>query len=538
LTNPRSPWSSALALAAGTLATGAVVAALGTFVGSADPPTARALASSKPAVDRSPARLPDRPRPNVVMLMTDDQTVDDMRVMPRTRRLLGDHGVTFAKSYVSYPVCCPSRATYLSGQYAHNHHVMGLYPPRGGYGRFDRWNSLPVWMQDAGYVTDHIGKYMNGYGSQVADDVPPGWTEWHGAVDMSTYAMWGYTLNENGRRHTYGSPFVEDPRLYQTDVYRNKAIDFIERRAPSRRPFFLSVAFLAPHHEIPEIRAGTGHLVRPAPRDVGALANEPLQASPAFGEPDLGDKPAFVRDDGPLTAQTVRYIAKRHEDRQESLLAVDEAVQAIVATLRREGELNNTYIFFTSDNGYMQGEHDIPSGKVVPYDPSTQVPLLLRGPGIPSGRISHELVGSIDLAPTISDIAHAHAGKRLDGRSLLPFARNPSKRSRRPLLHETAGPGYTPIRDHDAGEVQPVRPVLSYRAVRTDRWLWIEYSGGPRELYDLHRDPYELRSLDALPAYGPVEAALQRVLHRLVRCRGATCREDAPPIPGPATGGA
>jgi N-acetylglucosamine-6-sulfatase len=475
-----------------------------------------------------PAPSPDRP--NVVMLMTDDQTVDDLDVMPLTRRLLGGDGVTFSRSYVSYPVCCPSRATYLSGQYAHNHGVLGLYPPRGGYGRFDRWNSLPVWMRHAGYVTDHIGKYLNGYGSQVPDDVPPGWTEWHGAVDESTYQMWGYTLNENGTRHTYGSAFDEDPRLYQTDVYRRKAIDFIDRRAGGRRPFFLSVAFLAPHHEIPEIRHGTGHLVRPAPRHLGVLEDEPLPASPAFGERDLGDKPAFVRADGPMTDGERTYIASRHEDRQESLLAVDEAVEAIVRTLRRDGVLDHTYIFFTSDNGYMQGEHDIPSGKVVPYDPSTQVPLLLRGPRIPHGGVSQELVGNIDLAPTIVAIAHAHPGKTMDGRSLLPFARDPTKRTRRPLLHETAGPRYTPAREQDAGEVGPVLPVLGYHAVRPARWLYVEYAGGPRELYDLRGDPYELHSLDRNPDYDAIQADLHKVLHRLIHCKGATCRKWAPSI--------
>jgi arylsulfatase A-like enzyme len=234
-----------------------------------------------------------------------------------------------------------------------------------------------------------------------------------------------------------------------------------------------------------------------------------------------------------MTDEEVQYIAKRHEDRQESLLAVDRAVAAIVDALRRTGDLDDTYIFFTSDNGYMQGEHDIASGKVVAYDPSTQVPLLLRGPGIPHGRVSDELVGNIDLAPTIVDIGHASPGKQMDGRSLLPYARDPGLRSQRPLLHETAGPGYTPIREHDAGEVQPVQPVLSYRAVRTDRWLSIEYSGGPRELYDLKRDPYELQSLDADPAYRPVTAALHRILHGLVHCRGATCRANAPPVMPP-----
>jgi N-acetylglucosamine-6-sulfatase len=461
--------------------------------------------------------------PNVVVLMTDDQTLADLQVMDRTRRLLGGHGVSFARSYVSYPVCCPSRATYLSGQYAHNHGVLGLYPPTGGYARFDRWNSLPVWLQKAGYATAHIGKYLNGYGSQLPPDVPPGWTEWHGAVDGSTYKMWGYTLNDNGELHTYGAPFREDPRLYQTDVYRHMAVNFIKRRARSRRPFFLSVAFLAPHHEAASVRARSGHLVRPAPRHLGRLALDPLPTSRAFAEADLTDKPAFLRRHGPLTADSVAEIAQRHEDRQESLLAVDEAVGAIVRALRRTGELGRTFVLFTSDNGYMQGEHAVPSGKMLPYDPSTQVPLLLRGPGIPSGRVSHALVGNVDLAPTITAVAGARPGKPVDGVSLLPFARNPARHSRRPLLHETGGRRYVPARDHDAGEAGPIRRVMSYRAVRTERWLYVEYRDGARELYDLRRDPQELSSLDADPAYWPVRSALHRVLQRLARCRGKAC---------------
>jgi len=252
--------------------------------------------------------------PNVVVLMTDDETVEDMAVMPRTRALLGQRGVTFAHDYVSYPVCCPSRATFFSGQYAHNHHVMGLYPPTGGYIRFDRWNSLPVWLQRAGYATAHIGKYMNGYGTQVKAGVPPGWTEWHGAIDGSTYRMWGYTLDDDGHRHTYGSPFVEDPRLYQTDVYRRKAVDFIRRRAPSKRPFFLSVAFLAPHHEMKSVRDVTGKLVRPAPRYRGALRDESLDSARAFDERNVADKPAFLRR-APLSVSAMDRIAEHHRQR-------------------------------------------------------------------------------------------------------------------------------------------------------------------------------------------------------------------------------
>jgi N-acetylglucosamine-6-sulfatase len=474
---------------------------------------------------------PQRP-PNVVVLMTDDQTVEDMAVMPRTRELLGSHGVTFARSYVSYPVCCPSRATYLTGQYAHNHGVMGLYPPTGGYGRFHRRHSLPVWLDHAGYATAHIGKYLNGYGTQVAADVPPGWTEWHGAIDGSTYRMWGYTLNENGKRHTYGSPFVEDPRLYQTDVYRNKAINFIRRRAPSDRPFFLSVAFLAPHHESASIRRVTGRLVRAAPRHAAALAGRLFETTRSFDEGDVTDKPEFLRRPQ-LTLGAMDGIAEHYRERQRSLLAVDEAVEAIVDALREEGELDDTYILFTSDNGYMQGEHDVPSGKMLPYEPSTQVPLLVRGPGIPQGQVSRELVGNVDLAPTILHVAHASADVPLDGRSLLPFARHPRLRSRRPFLHETGGLRFVPVRDQDQDGAPAVRRILSSGAVRTARWLYIEYRSGARELYDLARDPTELHSHHADPRYAGVRHVLHRVLRGLVNCRGASCRRPAPAIIAP-----
>lgn len=463
-------------------------------------------------------------RPNVVVLMTDDQTVADLAAMPRTAAAIAQQGVSFDRSYVSYPVCCPSRATYLSGQYAHNHGVLGLYPPTGGYARFGHQNALPVWLQRAGYATAHIGKYMNGYEMGIGAQQPPGWTEWYGAVDGSTYLMWGYTLVENGVARTYGTPLEEDPRLYQTDVYRDKAVDFIARRAPSKRPFFLSVAFLAPHHENRTVQAVTGRLVRPAPRHERALAGTPLPTPPGFAERDRSDKPGFLRHRPQLTAAGVDRIAQDFRDRRASLLAVDEAVEAIVAALRRSGELDDTYVILTSDNGYMQGEHGVPSGKMLPYEPSTRVPLLVRGPGIPDGVVSHELVGNVDLAPTIAQLAGALPGRSLDGRSLLPFARNPRRCSRRALLHETGGRHFVRQRDQDASGVPAVREVFTYRGVRTQRWLYVEYRNGERELYDLARDPYELRSVHADPRRQRVLHTLRATLRRLAHCRGPSCR--------------
>jgi N-acetylglucosamine-6-sulfatase len=483
------------------------------------------------AAAAAPATAADT-RPNVVVLMTDDQTVDDLRAMPQTEALLAAGGVSFSRSYVSYPLCCPSRATYLSGQYAHNHRVLGLYPPTGGYGRFDATESLPVWLQRTGYHTAHIGKYMNGYGTQTSADPPLGWSDWYGDVGESTYRMWGFTLNENGVNHTYGTPFDEDPHLYQTDIVTEKAVDVIDENADSGQPLFLSVAFLAPHHEGTGMRQYSGRLVRAAPRHVGKLALKPLPIPRSFNEYDVSDKPFFLRRRPPLTLDQIDRIERNYRDRQESLLAVDEGVGEIVSALERAGELDNTYLIFTSDNGYLQGEHRVPSGKMLPYDPSTQVPLLLRGPGIPAGQESGALVGNVDLAPTILDVAGAQPGRLLDGFSLMPFARDTSLGTQRALLHETGGRKVVG-REQDAAGQPAIKRILSYEAVRTTHWLYVEYKGGARELYDLKADPAELHSRHRDPRYARTLQALRRLLMRLAICAGSDCRAPARAIPPP-----
>ena len=475
---------------------------------------------------RQPALAePAAEQPNLVVVMTDDQTVAELAGMPHTRRLIGANGVSFDRFYVSYPVCCPSRATYLTGQYAHNHGVMGLYPPTGGYGRFDKHNALPVWLQRAGYHTAHLGKFLNGYGDQEAADVPPGWSDWHATVDYSTYQMWGYKINDNGRINTYGHAFDERPKLYQTDVLTAKATRIIRRQA-GRRPLFLSVNYLAPHHESRSIQRRTGLLVRPAPRHRGAFASASLRRSASFDEADMSDKPRFLRRRTALSARDIATIRRDSRARRAALLAVDEGVGRIVRTLHRAGELDNTYIVFTSDNGYMQGEHRVRSGKMLPYDPSTRVPLLLRGPGIPAGRNSRELTANIDLAATLVDLAGARAGKTIDGRSLMPFARNPGLQTGRAILHETGGARYAGAREQDEGtnSRRPLKRVMSYRAIRTPEWLYVRWRNGSRELYDLRRDPEQMRSRHAGRRYRGIRRSLARRLGLLARCAGESCR--------------
>jgi arylsulfatase A-like enzyme len=241
----------------------------------------------------------------------------------------------------------------------------------------------------------------------------------------------------------------------------------------------------------------------------------------------MSDKPRFLRRRARLLrSRDVATIVRDSRARRAALLSVDEGVARIVAALRRTGELANTYVLFTSDNGYMQGEHRVRSGKMLPYDPSTRVPLLIRGPGIPAGRATSELVANTDLAPTLLDLAGARPGKTLDGRSLVAFARSPGIRTKRAILHETGGARYAGPREQDerTNSRRPLRRVMSYRAIRTPRWLYVRWHNGDRELYDLRRDRDQMRSLHAGSAHRRVRLVLAKRLRALARCAGAGCR--------------
>jgi N-acetylglucosamine-6-sulfatase len=440
-------------------------------------------------------------RPNIVVLETDDQTVESLRVMPNVRTLLAEQGVTFDNSFVSYSLCCPSRATFLTGQYAHNHGVWSNTAPNGGYYKLDSTNTLPVWLQRAGYQTIHLGKYLNGYGTRSKTEIPPGWGEWYGTPDPSTYRYLGYTINENGKLVTYGNTAAN----YKTDIEAQKAVDIIGRQALDPRPFFLWVAFLAPHSggpRDPDDPSGQS-TPSPAPRHRNYFATQALPAPASFNEADVSDKPAGIRNRPLMTPAKIAAVHENYQQRLESLLAVDEAVGQIVNRLAAIGELDKTYILFTSDNGFFHGEHRVPAGKVLLYEPSIRVPLIVRGPKIPAGQHRSQFVANIDLAPTIVAATGAQPGRMMDGRSLLPFARDRLFHSGRDLLLETP----------------------TYAAIRTPNWLYAEYATGERELYNLAHDRHELTSLHADLRYARTQADLARRLARLRACAGPVCRQ-------------
>jgi N-acetylglucosamine-6-sulfatase len=464
---------------------------------------------AKPSAD-SQNRL--QRRPNIVVFMTDDQTLESMRVMRNVNRLLARRGTTFTQAVVSFALCCPSRATFLTGQYAHNHRVLSNIAPFGGYGRLDHSTTLPVWLRRGGYHTVHVGKHLNGYGLARPTEIPPGWSEWYGAVDPSTFRYFDFTLNENGTLVRY-----RKRTDYQTDVFARRASEVIRRRGPLRQPFFLYVGLVAPHSGAPRELDDppTMKTPAPAPRHRDRFLFEPLPTSLSFNELDVRDKPLAVRRRPMLREFQVGALTEAYQQQLESLLAVDEAVGRVVTALGRSGDLQRTLIVFTSDNGYFHGQHRIPAGKVFLYEPAIRVPLIMRGPGIPAGARVNELVANIDLAPTIADAANARPLRIVDGRSLLPLLRG-KRPAPRDILIE-APPSDVP------------RQVFA--AVRTPKYLYASYGSGDEELYDLAADPEELTSLHGDPAQAALVAELGLRLELLETCAGATCRNGALPAP-------
>jgi N-acetylglucosamine-6-sulfatase len=487
-------------------------------------------------------------KPSIVLIQLDDQDLYDLgatfpdrsggrtRVLPNMDELRST-GVAFMHYYVSEPVCCPSRAALLTGRYAHNNRVLTNVGARGGftaYRRHDLRDNLAVWLQRAGYRTIHVGKFLNGYHSRPPA-VPPGWSDWQTlSSDPSTAYYYGYRFNDNGRvTHRYGNRSYKPadpagcphraprPCNYVTDVLTAKALQAL-RSTPSGSPFYLQLDYTAPHVDDPGPIGPP-----PPPRYQGSLAGIRAPRTPDFNEADVSDKPSFVRERPRMTRSYIGRVDIRFERRLESERAVDDGVGAIEAALDRLGRLPNTYVVLTSDNGYFQGEHRFGTGKFLAYETANHMPLAISGPGIPANGKSDALSANIDLAPTLLQIAGARATRSLDGRSLLPFAQDPAMQNRRALLLEDFANGGGGSRESSS------RFPHAYTGIRVGPYKYVRYSSGERELYDLDRDPYELRSLAADPRYRRVMSWLQAHLRTLARCSGASCRKAPGPIPRP-----
>jgi arylsulfatase A-like enzyme len=532
-----------------------------------------ALPGGAPRPDDEAAALP-----NIIVVYVDDMRASDLDVMHTVKNEIAARGASFSNSFVTTSSCCPARATHLTGQYAHNTGVLHNRPPHGGYGalKFGKQaagETLPIWLEQAGYRNVFLGKIANNYPhSSDINDVPPGFSDWYGLYEQpvrgqeyTIYRQTRYALRVKTRDNgpslldqglatdvlplgvngQDGQIYVYEGRdVHQTEILMDAAVEAVERDDGSQ-PLYLNVWLTAPHsggdgpiiggkHYETTLRS---HTVRPAPPELARLesllrrgddlGDLGLDRSGAFNEQNVEDKPPFISEHRRLSRQDIADIEIRNALRLASLQSVDRKVAELLAAIERMEERTGraSFIVFSSDNGYFLGEHRLPYEKNWHYGPSADVPLIVRGPGVSENARIDAPVANIDLAPTLLDIAGgAKPSGPIDGRSLLPLlagrAYDGEWWEHRALLLEGFWGGRTDRR---------------YAGVRTKTHLYVEHYGRTaptavefRELYDLQRDPdYQYNLLHGKVSSGSETIAwrLATLLDRLRTCSGALCHE-------------
>ena len=419
--------------------------------------------------------------PNIVLILTDDQRADTLQYMPNVQRLLVDKGIRFSNGYVVNPLCCPSRASILTGAYSHTTGVYTNDPlMHGGFPAFRDGSTIATWLQAAGYRTSLFGKYLNGYG--VTTYVPPGWDQWFATFDKGAY--YDYEAVADGDTKRFG----HDPADYGTTVLRDRAVSFI-RSTEASQPLFMYFAPHAPHE--PAI---------PEPRYRDAFTSESPRPSISFDERDTSDKPANVRRLERIDAETRKDIEEFRLNQIQSLQSVDRLVAALVDALEDTGRLANTMLVFTSDNGMFWGEHRL-RGKSQVYEEAIHVPFVVRYDAlIETPRVDENLVVNIDLAPTFAELAGVEAPEA-EGRSLMPRLLSSSAPWRDAFLVEHVAKGSF--------------GAPTFCAIHTDRYVLVRYATGEEELYDLVRDPHQMENVAGSARYDEQRGSLRGRLSML-----------------------
>lgn len=405
-------------------------------------------------------------KPNIVFVLVDDMNARLLPYLPVLKRILPEKGMSLEMT-VATPVCTPSRATILTGRYAHNTGVKTNGVWSGGIWGFAKpghdKRTIAVWLQAAGYQTGLFGKYLNGHEGKDAI-VPPGWNRWVGykKITMSRYDF--QVVEDGGVDH-----WVE--KVYDTDYFTDAAVKWVEK-APE--PFFAMYAPMTPH----------GPFVMP-PKHAGS-----------FDRVEFKWPPSFDANPAEVTALTRTRLAM--------MRGLEDALERLIATLEKRGILENTYIVFTSDHGLFMGEHGFPAGKGEPYEEVIQVPLYVRGPGVPVGK-SDALISNADLAPTFAAMAGAKVPDDLDGRSVLPLLKGGALASpRNRVLLEW---------------FERYGGVL-WQGVRTKDRKFIRYADGTCKSFALDSDPYEMQSGPCDDAFA---TASDGFIQRLGTCAGPQC---------------
>ena len=511
---------------------------LATFLG------ASALALT--AADAAQAR---KPAPNIVVIVTDDQpeSMMDARALPSTFKRLVDQGTSFTDAIATTPLCCPSRAALLTGQYGHNNGVL-----RNDYRRLlNKRNVLPSWLQAAGYRTAHVGRYLNGYKERSEDpaEVAAGWDIWH--TQIAPRRFYDYDLSVNGKRRHFGMA----PDNYLTRVVNRRSARIATRLGRGSAPFYLQIDHLAPH------RGGGGPPpicqdgALPDVRDTGAFFGEPLPSTPSFDEAEISDKPSFIASLPAINPAQKATLTEQYRCGLASLRAVDRGVERVMNAIENVGEMNRTVFIFTSDHGYLFGEHRIRNLKHFAYEESLQVPLVIRAPKrfrrgaerIPEVDLP---VANIDLAPTILRLARGEpcwrpgSCRTMDGRSLLPLLRGPTASGSTSPEPPPGWPVDRALALELALPANAVPRLCSYQGVRTAGAVYIQHEtvenqatgecepASEVEHYDLLNDPFQLDNLYPGAAGSPLGNSQQVLAGRLARmrdCAGIDGRDPLPP---------
>ncbi len=440
---------------------------------------------------------PNPSKPNIILILTDDQPPQSVQYMPTVGKELVAKGINFTNGFVTTPLCCPSRASILTGLYAHNHGVLTDTPPQGGAPAFNASSTIAVWLKQAGYRTAMIGKYLNDYELLTPKGiVPPGWDEWdaflgHGSNNGGYY--YGYSMSDNGKKLRYGT----DTKDYSGDVLTTQALKFIQDSG--NRPFFLYLAFYNPH----QTYQAADRYKDMFKTDATFTPYRP----PNFLPTDLTGKPTWV--------QTFRdqldpaYLDHTYQRILRSDMSVDDAVGQVTALLDKLNERNRTAIFYLTDNGESLGDNGI-LGKDCPYEACSHVPFIVSYPPLTTqARTDAHFVLNIDLAPTFAALGGAAVPGKVNGVSLLPLLTDPNAPWRNSFLIEH-WQDLSP--DNPEG---PTSRIPTYFAIHTERWKYIEYDNGDRELYNLQTDPYEMHNLFGQPGYDTTVATLSAELHAL-----------------------
>jgi N-acetylglucosamine-6-sulfatase len=419
-------------------------------------------------------------KPNILFILTDDQRFDELDHMPIVDANIIGKGVEFPNGMVSDPLCCPSRATILTGTYSHTNGIYTNQNRTGAFKHFVDTTTIATVLSADGYHTGLIGKYFNGYTKTYASYIPPGWDRWFA---LTKFKYFGYSVSDQGT-------FVQYPlgHLYQTDILGQQAVDFVNA-APAGQPLFLYWAPYAPHGP-----------ARPKKKYAGTLSGIPPLRPPSYNESDVTDKPAYVQAVPPWTKTQMDAIDAFREKQYESLLSVDDWVDSILQALRQTGRLSNTLIVLMGDNGHLLGEHRL-EGKEAPYEESIKVPFVVRwdaaGWNVP--RTDNHIVANVDLAETWAQAAGTTMPGN-EGLDMLPLLADPSSTWRSSLLLE-----------HGSDQ----RDVPAYCGVRTAGFMYAQYATGEEELYDLSADPYELQNVADDPGYAATLGQLRTQDHAM-----------------------